>query len=1132
MADPVFQAIDKLPLSDVQKYDAWSASKDAKSPQDLIGALDKFPIGDTVKYDIYKLKFPDTTPAPPSLPEKQGMIDSALTDVKLGFRGSLADLEHTGANLISKVAPDTAADLERRAQENAPTAEEMAGREGIVNAALQGVGSLPLGVVKYAPAFLAKKYAPLVAGAIDAVGAADKGGVAALEAGAKGAASFFLQGKASKLPTRLGRTAGSAAAMAIPAAMESNGDMAKTGAAAILGGTMGVLSPKPIKEAVPEAIKMAKEASAAAVDDMRSVLAPGARGTAAEKTIRIARPHMAEQAMKADRAEYALRAARDHFDSQPIDTAGVAGAGKMSRAGLDFIAAIEGGDINSISPELRPHAQAIRDGFDERMAKIQEYGLLNQWVEDYFPHLWSRPDKAQQAFQMIGKRPLEGPKTFLRKRSFGTVQEGLDFAAANPEFGLELASHNPIDIALMKMREQDRLITAKEILKEMKGNNLLEFVRPGEKPPAGYKKIDDKVSSVMVRKGGMQTLVGYWYAPEDAAQVINNHLSPGLRGKKWFDGMNTVANSMNQFQLGMSAFHLGFTTTEAALSNFSLGVERAVHGLQTGDVSMVAKGAKDWLMAVPRAAEPIISRLIPGMEGRSFSNKLYEEWMKPGSHPTVAPMVELAKQAGGRLQMDPFYRTQIYRQMKRSWIEGNKLGATLKAAPALMERIARPIMEDIVPRQKMAAFSRMMEFEMERLGPNATQDAIRKAAQRTWDVIDDRMGQLVYDNLFWNNTAKHALMASVRSVGWNFGTMRTMLGGAKDFATAIQRANTGTDPWFTHRMAYMVTLPVVMGTVGAIITKLATGENPKDARDLFFPRQGGKDEYGRDKRLSLPTYMKDIWAWGRTLSSMDGKEGRKIVIGKLHPFLTSMYEMFMNEDWQGNAIRDEKSNPAQQFLQSMAYEAKNFRPIPIATIWDDLEKRSQGLPPRKDGPWQEQMLPFVGILDAPANIKKTEAERYLDAHAQDNRRGSSKDVIGQKKFERVRDLERAFRLNTDESKIRDIAQPWIDEGHFSDKDINEARERAEKHPLIRRMKNASFDTALKAYELLLPDDSIPPEIVNEIREQMMEKVYSELEKLSGVPDKSPEKLRVMRKLRDLGLLDSTPNPTTPKPPQQ
>jgi hypothetical protein len=69
---------------------------------------------------------------------------------------------------------------------------------------------------------------------------------------------------------------------------------------------------------------------------------------------------------------------------------------------------------------------------------------------------------------------------------------------------------------------------------------------------------------------GMRIMGEYW-APEPVAKIVNNYLSPGLRGNAIYDAYRGLGNTLNQFQLGLSAFHLGFTSMDASVSSRSAG---------------------------------------------------------------------------------------------------------------------------------------------------------------------------------------------------------------------------------------------------------------------------------------------------------------------------------------------------------------------------------------------------------------------------------------------------------------------------------------------------------------------------------------------------------------------------------
>jgi hypothetical protein len=123
--------------------------------------------------------------------------------------------------------------------------------------------------------------------------------------------------------------------------------------------------------------------------------------------------------------------------------------------------------------------------------------------------------------------------------------------------------------------------------------------------------------------------------------------------------------------------------------------------------------------------------------------------------------------AGGRVKMDSAFRTDFHAKFLQALRRSNVVGAAPRAPFALVEVAAWPIMEYIVQCQKLGVFYELARTELQRLGPNAPREDVREALQKVWDVVDDRLGESVYDNLFWNRTAKDLLHLTVRSVGWN-----------------------------------------------------------------------------------------------------------------------------------------------------------------------------------------------------------------------------------------------------------------------------------------------------------------------------------------------------------------------------
>lgn len=660
--------------------------------------------------------------------------------------------------------------------------------------------------------------------------------------------------------------------------------------------------------------------------DIRKVIAPASRGPEAQEAALTVRQRAADLARATDRAAAALEVAHKYFETKTFDE------------NLDFIDKIETGQSQG-NGQLQGIADTMRQILDDRRDQVQALGTgkLENFYEDYFPHIWKKPDAASKKFmEWFAKRPMEGSKSFLKKRTIPTIKDGVDM-------GLEPESSNPVDLVLGKIREMDKYLFAHRALDDLKHTGVLKYVKATEKAPEGYRKIEDKVAMVYEGKTAQGSLAirGQYWAPEPAATIINNYLSPGLRKYASFRAYMGLANILNQFQLGWSAYHLGFTSFDAAVSRVALGIMQAANGQP--------------IKGLATAATAPIAPFTGIMQG----DKLLKEWYKPGTQGAeIGNLVDAMMLAGGRARMDKFYQTQVTKKMMEALRQGNVWGAALRAPFALTEQAARPIMEYIVPRQKMAVFADLAREELAKFDTHKDEGKLREALAKAWDSVDNRMGQLVYDNLFWNKAVKDLSMASVRSVGWNVGTIREILGGGADTVKAAGDALRGKPPEMTTRMAYILALPLVAGIAGGLIHYLATGQTPDETKDWFFPRRGPQGTPGWNKRMSLPSYVKDVVHYAH--------DPYGAVRGKVHPALEMIMEMLSNEDYFGRHIRNSNDPLVKQMEEEAAHVGQTLEPMAVRPL----------LAPNKNGQGTtaEKILPFVGITDAPKYITNPNAK--------------------------------------------------------------------------------------------------------------------------------------------------------------
>jgi hypothetical protein len=781
-------------------------------------------------------------------------------------------------------------------------------------------------------------------------------------------------------------------------------------------------------------------------------LAPQLRSPEAAMAARTLRAQLGSQAHDIERVAEALRTFRQVVE--PLhDTERYA-----------FIDAIETNQVAALPKALQPAANHIRVELDRARVQIQQLGTgkLENFIEHYFPHIWEQPDRAGGVVaQILSRRPLQGSRAFLKQRTIPTTADGV---AA----GLTPVTTNPLDLTMLKIREMRRYLMAQRTFAELKGQGLLRYVRAGGTIPDGYARINDSIATVFGPREGAVTLpeganiepgevtvpgrriMGEYWAPEAVANVLNNHLSPGLRGNPIYDAYMGLGNTLNQAQLGLSAFHLGFTSVDAATSRMALGIRQL-------------RGGEPLRAAVTALSTPVapLTNLIRG-------DRLLKAYLRGTGDQALAEAVNSLELAGGRVKMDTFYRTDAGHTLLEAVRTGKGLkalavragaGAAIGAAsdeeyrgrnalvgaalgafgPALLEQLARPIMEYAVPRQKLGVFFDLARYEMEKLPATATVDEAKAVLQRSWDSVDNRLGQMVYDNLFWNRTLKDLSMASVRAVGWNLGTIRELGGGALDLAR-LQASS---------RSDYLLALPITVGLMGATMTYLYTGHGPETLKDYFYPPTGQVDREGNIERVQLPSYMKDIAAYSRHPIGT--------VTHKLHPEIGMIMGMLQNQDYYGDKIRNEHDPIVTQAEQVAKYIGTQFVPIGIRNV-AEVKRRTGGV--------AGGLPSFVGVTPARREDVRTDAQNRMMEYL-GGRRAEGRTPQEQATAQRRTDMLEGLRSGT---RGRPDLQRAVRAHEMSAVQAQNLWRQSRENPTLGRFKQLTLDEAEEIYGLGTPDE--------------------------------------------------------------
>lgn len=525
-----------------------------------------------------------------------------------------------------------------------------------------------------------------------------------------------------------------------------------------------------------------------------------------------------------------------------------------------------------------------------------------------------------------------------------------------------------------------------------------------------------------VAHGGLLKM-GAYHAPEPVATVINNYLSPGLRGNAAFDAYMRAGNVMNQAQLGLSAFHGGMVSLDATVSKAALGVEQVLRGHPIAGAASLIKAA------------------IPGyvpIETLMRGNKVLNEYLKPGTQGgDFAKIVDGLVAGGGRVRMDKFYKNSSVESFFNAIKARSPLAAAWHAPWAALEAQAKPLMESFVPRVKLGVFADMARLELSRLPEGADRDQVREAMARVWDSVDNREGQLVYDNLFWNKAAKDVAMASTRAVGWNLGTIRELGGGLADTLRAPINAAQGKPLPHPRRALFVGALVGTVALYGAYLQYMMTGQGPKELKDYFYPRTGRTGPDGNQERVQLPSYMKDLISYA--------KHPYETVKHKLHPLLASTADMLENKDFYGDEIRNPNDTYVKQLKQASEYVAKAFIPFSARGLMEE-RKRGQST--------TAQAGAFVGVTPAPRSAVNSEAQNTIAGLLpKPSAKTPEAKAISESRYQ----ITTAAKRGEDTTRLQERAIA----GGVSQKQIDESIKAAGKDPWTEKFKRLSAEDAGK-----------------------------------------------------------------------
>lgn len=691
----------------------------------------------------------------------------------------------------------------------------------------------------------------------------------------------------------------------------------------------------------------------------------------------------------------------------------------------------EGKPLAEDSP-FKPFWDKAKAMLDRKVQQVRDLGTgkLQQVYENYFPRLYKKKG---------GTEPLpEGPQQgnyggFTKPRSFETLDEAV---AA----GYEPVTTNPADMVMMKIAQIDKYLMEERFKQDLKDNGIRKYVAVGETPPEGWIKQPGFGNDELMKGAhGLPVIAGSYYVPEPAAKVINNYLDAGLGGDPLYQAYRGVGNNLVLAELAWPAFHAKFTSIAGLTSSAALGLKYLADGKPISALIQFAKTATG-----PLEVGRLLYRGNQAVKAyRTELDLIKDTWLRANA--------EAAVRAGARIGFDPAQKTN-WRNAFAKMREENFSDLSLKeklASPfvpfgAALEYVASPLTEWWVPRMKFGMQMDMARYEVSRLGRNATDSEAMAAFQNSWRSIDNRMGQIVWDNRFWNKTVKDLGMASTTSLGWQLGAVEELLGSVTDLASTKRRVAEG-QPWLTHKMAFAVSMPFVAGLYGATVQYLHTGQWPEKLWDYFHPKSGRQNPDGTDERYNVPSYMTDVTnSYYHPLTTVENK---------MHPLLRSISEMLNNADYYGTEIRNKDDSRVQQLGSEVEFMAKKFVPYSLASAQKERASGGTGLDSA-----------ISGLNIAPASQNRSPAMDKAVGYIRD-----SAAPVKTKEQAEASAEQYNMRMEFKKGNTKPI-EDALDAGKITAKQARALTDKAEKSPLVNAMAKLTIDQSLNVYELADPKE--------------------------------------------------------------
>lgn len=479
-------------------------------------------------------------------------------------------------------------------------------------------------------------------------------------------------------------------------------------------------------------------------------------------------------------------------------------------------------------------------------------------------------------------RTLTGGRGYFKEKKIPDWQTGLMLGGI-PKF------KNLFDLMVWDIGEKNQFIWGNAFIKWAREEGYLKYVSTRE-IPQGWTRINDPrglishpyLKEIEAETRPFEQVPGEYdltappktelrvmqyalVAPQEAARIINNFLSPGLWGQPVYNLYRRVVDPLRRLGVSFSTFHLRFTMNNSLATGSGHALSKFMGDLFSGDVEGATKSVKSG--AVTLTGAPFFKEL---RAGKGLTEAFYKGTDDPILQGTLRRFID----SGGTLP-DPESMLPMVREVgKGIWQSLVELGRVhpFRAVVELAEASSKPIMTYAVPFAKLGAFPVLdqalqdhLETKYAKIGPETPELAAQREAeyrQGLFDInkhLDNIYGQMNYDSLLLNRKIKDLLFFVIKFPGWNIGSGRWLAGkisGLRKIATG-QEVSQYERESLKSGLGFMVNMAIY----NTLLYWFINGRPPEDIAELFSKGvwTGGYTRSGNKEYIRDASYWRDIW---------------------------------------------------------------------------------------------------------------------------------------------------------------------------------------------------------------------------------------------------------------------------------